>query len=101
MLGSTLFSSTALKTDVAVAQSVIPPTFTAKINPRQTFINADPGAVNSVILDLRQLGLNPGDTIVLERFGYFPPFGDSTKEYTGSIFATFSTDNQQVSVSFE
>ena len=57
LLGSTLFSSTALKTDVAVAQSVIPPTFTAKINPRQTFINADTGAVNSVILDLRQWGM--------------------------------------------
>ncbi len=94
LLGSTLFSSTALKTDVAVAQSIIPPTFTANINSRQTFINVDPGAVNSVILDLRQLGINPGDTIVLERFGYFSPFGDSTNEYTGPIFATFSTDNR-------
>lgn len=94
LLGSTLFSSTALKADVAVAQSVIPPTFTVKIHPRQTFINADTGAVNSVILDLRQLGINPGDTIVLERFGYFSPFGNSTNEYTGPIFATFSTDNR-------
>jgi hypothetical protein len=94
LLGSTFFSSTALKTDFAVAQSVIPPTFTTKLNPRQTFINADTGAVNSVILDLRQLGINPGDTIVLERFGYFSPFGNSSQEYVGTVFATFSTNNR-------
>lgn len=94
LLGSSLFSTTALKTDVVVAQTVIPPTFTYKVDSRQTFINADTGAVNSVILDLKQLGINPGDTIVLERFGYFSPFGDSTKEYIGTIIATFSTDNR-------
>jgi hypothetical protein len=94
LLGSTLFSSTALKIDVVVAQPVTPPTFTANIDSRQTFINADTGAFNSVILDLTQLGIQPGDTIVLERFGYFSPFGDSTKEYYGSIFATFSTDTR-------
>jgi len=93
LLGSTLLSSTALKTDLAVAQSVIPPTYTTKLNPRQTFINADTGAVNSYILELKRLGIKPGDTLLLERFGYFSPFGDSRKEYTGTIFATFSTDN--------
>jgi hypothetical protein len=94
LFGSTLFSSTALKIDVVVAQPVTPPTFTANIDPRQTFTNADTSAFNSVILDLTQLGIQPGDTIVLERFGYFSPFGDSTKEYYGSIFATFSTDSR-------
>lgn len=94
LLGSTLFSSTALKIDGAVAQTAIPPTSTAKIDSRQTFINADSGALNSVILDLTQLGIKPGDTIVIERFGYFSPFGDSTKEYFGSIIATFSTDSR-------
>lgn len=94
LLGSTLFSSTALKIDGAVAQSAIPPTSTAKIDSRQTFINADTGALNSLILDLTQLGIQPGDTIVIERFGYLSPFGDSTKEYYGTVFATFSTDSR-------
>jgi hypothetical protein len=93
LLGSTLFSSTALKTDIAVAQS-IPPTFTTNIDSRQTFINADTGALDSVPLNLRQLGINPGDTILIERFGYYSPFGDSNNEYLGTIIATFSTDNR-------
>lgn len=93
LLGSTLFSSTVLKTDTATAQS-IPPTFTTSIDSRQTFIHADISARDSVPINLKQLGINPGDTILLERFGYFSPFGDPNNEYTGSITATFSTDNR-------
>jgi hypothetical protein len=80
--------------NIALAQRVNTPTFTRRIDSRATFINADGGANLPLILDLRRLGINPGDTIVLERFGYFSPFGDVNNEYFGAMYATFSTSSQ-------
>ncbi|MEH2230057.1 MAG: hypothetical protein V7K71_10500 [Nostoc sp.] len=43
---------------------------------------------------LTDLGISSGNTIRLERFGSFSPFGDPTDEYFGAMWATFSTDNR-------
>jgi hypothetical protein len=94
LLGTTLLSLAALKVEPAVAQEFNTSTFTREINPQRTFINTDISALNGVRIDLRQLGINAGDTILLERFGYFSPFGDSSNEYFGSMFATFSKDKR-------
>jgi len=94
LLGSTLLSLTALKIEPAVAQPLNTFTFTREINPQRTFLNADTSAFNGVRIDLRRLGINSGDTILLERFGYFSPFGDSNNEYYGSMYATFSKDKR-------
>ncbi|MHC5596644.1 MAG: hypothetical protein ACYTXC_11965 [Nostoc sp.] len=93
LVGTTLLASFIVKNNAAEAQTPTPPTFTRKISPKATFINADLGSVNSQPIDLQKLGIFPGDTIVLERFGYYSPFGDSKNEYYGSINATFSTSN--------
>lgn len=93
LVGTTLFTSFVLTDDTSKAQTSIPPTFTLKIGAEQTFINADTGSVNSQPIDLVQLGIYPGDTIVLERFGYYSPFGNPAMEYYGPLTATFSTSD--------
>jgi hypothetical protein len=94
LLGSTLLSLTALKVNPAVAQPVNNFTLTRGINPKRTFLNTDTSSLNSVRLDLRRLGINSGDTILLERFGYYSPFGDANNEYYGAMYATFSKDER-------
>ena len=59
LLGTTLLSLVALKVDPAVAQPFNTFTFTRKINPQRTFLNADTSAFNGVRIDLRQLGIKP------------------------------------------
>lgn len=89
-----LLSSTALKTDIAVAQERYTPAFSIKIDPQQAFINAEANPVNGKPIDLRQLGINPGDKISIERFGYLSPYADPNNEYYGGLYATFSTDER-------
>jgi hypothetical protein len=97
LLGLPLLSSTALKTDTVLAQERYTPTFNIKVNPQQTFINGDSNPVDAIPINLSQLGLNPGDTILIERFGYLSPYGDPNDEYFSSIYATFSADNRLLS----
>jgi hypothetical protein len=94
LLGSSLLSLTALKVNPAVAQPVNNFTLTRGINPKRTFVNADASSLNSTRLDLRRLGINAGDTILLERFGYYSPFGDANNEYYGAMYAIFSKDQR-------
>jgi hypothetical protein len=93
LLGSILLSSTALKTDITVAQQRYTPAFSIKINPQQAFINGEANPVDGKPIDLSLLGINPGDKISIERFGYFSPYSDPNNEYYGGVYATFSTDN--------
>ncbi|MEH2178305.1 hypothetical protein [Nostoc sp.] len=70
--------------------------FAAKFNidPSASFISSYTFSPDSVPFSLTDLGINSGDTIKLERFGSFSPFGDPTNEYFGAMWATFSTDNR-------
>ena len=92
VVSTTLFTSFVLTDDTSKAQITIPPTFTRNISAKQTFINADTGSLNSQPIDLQQLGIYPGDIILLERFGYYSYTGSGI-EYSGTINATFSTSN--------
>ncbi|MEH2227093.1 hypothetical protein [Nostoc sp.] len=69
--------------------------FAAKFNidPSASFISSYTFSPDSVPFSLTNLGINSGETIKLERFGSFSPFGDPTNEYFGAMWATFSTDN--------
>ncbi|AVH66775.1 hypothetical protein [Nostoc sp. 'Peltigera membranacea cyanobiont' N6] len=64
------------------------------IDPSASFISSYTFSPDSVPFSLTDLGINSGDTIKLERFGSFSPFGDPTDEYFGSMWATFSADNR-------
>ncbi|YAG09394.1 PEP-CTERM sorting domain-containing protein [Nostoc sp. DSM 114167] len=63
------------------------------IDPSASFISSYTFSPDSVFFSLTDLGINSGDTIKLERFGSFSPFGDPTDEYFGAMWATFSADN--------
>lgn len=93
LLGFILLCFTVLKTDIAVAQQRYTPGFSIKIDPRQTFINGEANPVDGEAINLSQLGINPGDKISIERFGYLSPYQDPNNEYYGGLFATFSTNN--------
>jgi hypothetical protein len=69
---------------------------TAKFNidPSASFISSYTFSPDSVPFSLTDLGINSGETIKLERFGSFSPFGDPTDEYFPAMWATFSTDNR-------
>ncbi len=69
--------------------------FAAKFNidPSASFISSYTFSPDSVPFSLTNLGINSGETIKLERFGSFSPFGDPTNEYFSAMWATFSTDN--------
>lgn len=97
LLGLILLCSTALKTDLAVAQERYTPAFSIKIDPRQAFINGEANPVDGEAINLSQLGINPGDKISIERFGYLSPYADPSNEYYGGLYATFSTDNTLLS----
>ena len=92
----TLLGSTAFKTDISVAQTLPDsyyrsiPAFSIKLNPQQSIINTE-SAVGAVPIDLLSLGINPGDLISIERFGYISLFGPSAIENWGYIHAAFST----------
>lgn len=88
-----LLSFTASKTDIAVAQERYTPAFSIKIDPRQAFINGEANPVDGEAINLRKLGIIPGDTISIERFGYLSPYSDPNNEYYGGLYATFSTNN--------
>lgn len=92
VVSTTLFTSFVLTDDTSKAQITTPPTFTRNISAKQTFINADRGSLNSQPIDLQQLGIYPGDIILLERFGYYS-YTDFGIESSGTINATFSTSN--------
>ncbi|MEH2242787.1 hypothetical protein [Nostoc sp.] len=64
------------------------------IDPSASFISSYTFSPDSVPFSLIDLGINSGDTIKLERFGSFSPFGDPTDEYFGAMWATFSTDSR-------
>jgi hypothetical protein len=98
--GLTLLSSTALKTDITLAQQRYTPTFNIKVNPQQTFINGDANPVDAIPINLSQLGINPGDTILIERFGYLSPYNDPNDEFYSELYATFSSDNRLLSNSY-
>lgn len=89
-----MLSSTGLKPDIAEAQERYTPTFSIKINPKQAIINGQANPVDVEPIDLQKLGINPGDKISIERFGYLSPYEDANNEYYGGLYATFSTDNQ-------
>lgn len=93
VVSTTLFTSFVLTDDTSKAQITIPPTFTRNISAKQTFINADAASLNSEPIDLQQLGIYPGDIILLERFGYYSFRTSQIFESNGTINATFSTSN--------
>ncbi|MEH2087918.1 hypothetical protein [Nostoc sp.] len=70
--------------------------FAAKFNidPSASFISSYTFSPDSVPFSLTDLGINSGETIKLERFGSFSPFGEPTDEYFSAMWATFSTDNR-------
>ncbi|MEH1948260.1 MAG: hypothetical protein V7K77_15095 [Nostoc sp.] len=70
--------------------------FAAKFNidPSASFISSYTFNPDSVPFSLTDLGINSGETIKLERFGSFSPFGEPTDEYFSAMWATFSTDNR-------
>jgi hypothetical protein len=97
LLGFTLLNATVLKTDIVLAQERYTPTFNIKVDPKQAFVNGEAYPVDAKPINLSQLGLKPGDTILIERFGYLSPYSDPKDEYYGSLYATFSTDDELLS----
>lgn len=90
----TLLSYTTLNTDVSLAQSRYTPGFSIKIDPRQAFIHGEANPIDGEIIDLRKLGINPGDKISIERFGYLSPYADPNNEYYGGLYGAFSASNE-------
>ncbi|MEH1935403.1 MAG: hypothetical protein V7L14_17235 [Nostoc sp.] len=85
---SLTFTLAVIKADPAQAF-----TFRFKIDPTASFISSYTSSPDSVPFSLKDLGINPGDTIKLDQFGSFSPFGDPTNEYYSSMWAVFSTNN--------
>ncbi|MDF5740119.1 MULTISPECIES: hypothetical protein [unclassified Nostoc] len=85
---SVTFTLALIKADPAQAF-----TFRFNIDPTASFISSYTSSPDSVPFSLKDLEINPGDTIKLDQFGSFSPFGDPTDEYYGSMWAVFSTNN--------
>lgn len=90
---SVLTASATFSLAVIKAEPVQAFTYRFDIDPTASFISSYTSSPDSVPFSLADLGINPGDTIELERFGTFSPFGDPTNEYYGSMWSLFSTDN--------
>ncbi|MEW6498545.1 MAG: hypothetical protein AB1589_39515 [Cyanobacteriota bacterium] len=85
---SAVLSLVAIKTDNAQAI-----TLKFNIDPSASFISSYSASFNTIPKSFKDLGINTGDTIKLQRFGSFSPFGDFDNEYYGSMWAVFSTNN--------